>query len=183
MCNKALTKCRLLQKNCKKILWHKDGVGRRGADFSREWFSTFLPPDVYSYCLSPTCHWGHTTLLAGQAQTSLLFKPFVSEYLGQSPISLPLCYSSVPCQTTAAMAGEMLTLLHHPRDKFMAQKTWSWKWLYFLSTQFPPFPKYTHLNMPVIFLVDKYLEANSKKSIKCCEHSQPRCNFNLTNVL
>lgn len=175
MCNKALTKCRLLQ-NCKKILWHKDGVGRRGADFSWEWFSTFLPPDVYSYCLSPACHWGYTTLLAGQAQASLLFKPFISEYVGQSLILIPLCYSSGPCWTTAAMAGEMITLLHCLCDKFMAQKTRSWKWLYFLSTQFPA-PKYTHLNMPVILLVDKYLEANCKKFIKYCEHCQPRCPF------
>ena len=144
MRNKALSKCRLLQKNCKKISWHKDGAGRREADLSWEWRSMFPHPDVYSYRLSPACHRGHEAPLAGQCWSVglrppfLLFKLFLSECLGQAPILLPPCYSSVPCQTAATMAEEMLTLLTFLCDKFMAQKMCSWKWLYFLSTQFPP---------------------------------------------
>lgn len=62
--------------------------------------------------------------------------------------------------------------------KFMARKTCSLFFKHTISSH-----KYACLNMPLILLVGKYLEANCKKSIKCHEHSQARCNFNLTNVL
>lgn len=95
--NKALSKCRLLQKNCKKILWHKDGAGRKEADFSWERCLAFPPPDVSSCCLLPACHQGHAAPLAGQNQSMglrppfLLFKRFLSQCLVQAPILLSPC--------------------------------------------------------------------------------------------
>lgn len=77
MRNKALSKCRLSQKNCKKISWHKDRARRREADFSWEWCSASPPPDVYSYCLSPACHRGHAAPLAGQCWSVGLRPPFL----------------------------------------------------------------------------------------------------------
>lgn len=136
--------------------------GRRGeADFPWEWCSTFPPPDVYSYCLSPTYYQGHAAHLTWQCWSAglrppfLLFELFLSEHLWQAPVLL------LHTQT----AEEMLTLLTTLCDKFMAQKTCSWKWLYFLSIISPH--KYSHFNMPLILLVGKYFEANCKKSIKC----------------
>lgn len=75
MCNKALSKSKLVQKNCKKILWHAEK-----ADFSWEWCSIFPFPDVYSYCLSAVCHQGYTAPLAGPGLRPpfLLFKLFLS---------------------------------------------------------------------------------------------------------
>lgn len=140
MRNKALSKCRLLQKNCKKILWHKDGAVRREADFSWERCSAFPPPDVYSYGLLPSCHRGGTAPLAGQCGSArlgplfLLFKLFLSESLGQAPILPPLPVLQLSTSPDCSNGGR--------RDAYLAFCVIN-LWLgrraaYFLSTQFPP---------------------------------------------
>lgn len=97
---------------------------------------------------------------------------------GQAPILLPPCYSPVrPDCSNGGRRDASLSVWRIYGSEGVRLKAA----LFFTCTISPP--KYTRLNMPLILLVGKYLEANCKKSIKCHERSQPRCNFNLTNVL
>lgn len=133
---------------------------------------TSLPPRTQS----PPCR---TALVRGAQTSRPLVKLLLLTPPGQAPILLPPCYSPVrPDCSNGGRRDASLSVWRIYGSEGVRLKAA----LFFTCTISPP-PKYLHFNMPLILLVGKYLEANCKKSIKCHERSQPRCNFNLTNVL
>lgn len=86
MCNKALSKCRLLQKNCKKILWHEDGVEG----------GKLISPESDA----PHFHLQMFTATACHQPTTKDMQPILHDSAGQQGSDLPSCYLNFFFQNT-----------------------------------------------------------------------------------